>query len=68
MIDMSILKSLGWSEDLIEAARAVAEETNRAVTSRSDIEIYGPAECSVETTTRIDLTMAPEVSVWPRLS
>jgi hypothetical protein len=68
MIDKSFLRRLGWTDDLIEAAQRVAEETAQAEMSGPEIRILESAEVSIETTDRIDLTMAPELSVWPRLS
>jgi hypothetical protein len=68
MIDAAFLRSLGWTDELIEAAQKVVEEAAPAVIPRSDVEMYDASGYSVETTTRIDLTMTPEMSAWPRLS
>ncbi|MEO0594019.1 MAG: hypothetical protein AAFZ38_10600 [Myxococcota bacterium] len=54
MIDRELMQSLGWSEELIQAAKKVASQTERSAVSTDSIHVNPPTTAE---STRLELNV-----------
>jgi hypothetical protein len=67
MIDPTLLRGKGWSEELIEAAQKVASRIDGEIQSAGQTEVVLTEVQVVEDTTTINFSAeSTPISVWPR--
>ena len=66
MIDPELLRKSGWSDDLIEAAKQVAEKLDQQMQAIGNTEIYIQGATVIEDSSTIDLSIeSTPSSNWP---